>query len=414
MSRRSDPLLRSLTAATVGIVVAFVASSLWSEARLRRLDEAARELAYQIAPRIECLSRVRGTMHGLEDASDAARASLQQRLQSEARACAAGATVMPLLAASDFAGADHQLQRLIVAEADRAARVGPTIVEERVRAERTAIAVHCLAAVVALLGIGMVWLTGRADQRAARAHAAIDDRERRHAVERARELDLFASRVAHDLKAPLSAVAFYISAADGSAISQKGSASISQTVTGAIELVDALLDYARAGSGQELPEAEADVLEVVEHVISSLDVGARCRATIAVAPGLAVACSRGALRSVLANFVRNALEHGIVAGGHEIAVEASLRDGRARIEVSDDGPGVAAELRARIFEPYFRGDAQSKAGLGLGLATVRRIAEQCAGAVGVEPSDRGGARFWIELPAALTRPAASASSSASA
>jgi signal transduction histidine kinase len=397
---RGDPLLRSLTAATIGIVVAFVCSSLWSEVRLRRLDEAARPVATEVAPRIDCLTRTRGALHALERARDDERPLRRDRFEALARTCGAGGAVVGLAATSQYAAADAELERRLRAEAARAARVALAIANERASAEYAAVAVHCLAAVVALLGIGMVWLTGRANERAARTQAAIDERERRAAVERARELDLFASRVAHDLKSPLSAVAFYISAAEGAPMSPQGYASVKQTVAGAIEIVDALLDYARAG-GQRLREAEANVGEVVEHVLSSLDV--RCPVTVDVAEGLVVACPRGGLRSAVANVVRNALEHGIGRGGRRLEVRARRRGPRVRIEVSDDGPGVPVALRARIFEPYFRGDSRSRVGLGLGLATVRRIAEQCAGAVGVEPrSARGGARFWIELPIAET------------
>jgi len=404
-ARPADPLQRSLTLATIGIVVALVASSAWSGLRLRRLDEAARQLAVDIAPQIDCLSRVRGALHAAERAPDAdERARRGARLGELAHGCQVGGLVPAPATTAEFDAADAAMERRIRLVANRAVLIGPAIAEERLRAERAAVGVHCLAAVVALLGLGLVWLSGRSQARAAQAQALADENERRDAVERARELDLFASRVAHDLKAPLSAVALYLNAADGAPLTPHGRASVRQTVAGALDIVDALLDYARA-DGRCVPGGEAEVREVVEHVMSALAMRAHGNVHIDVAADLVVACPRGALRSALSNLLRNALEHGGGARGGLVDLRAERRGGHVRIEVRDDGPGVPEELLPRIFDPYVRGDARSLAGLGLGLATVRRIAESCGGAVGVAPrsSDRGGACFYLDLPVALTR-----------
>jgi signal transduction histidine kinase len=74
-----------------------------------------------------------------------------------------------------------------------------------------------------------------------------------------------------------------------------------------------------------------------------------------------------------------------------------------RIEVSDTGPGVPAELQARLFNPYVRAGSASIPGLGLGLATVRRLADAYGGEVGLDDNPGGGSRFWIELPRAPER-----------
>ena len=68
-----------------------------------------------------------------------------------------------------------------------------------------------------------------------------------------------------------------------------------------------------------------------------------------------------------------------------------------RIEVSDTGTGIPPEIQARIFEPFFSTKAS---GSGLGLPIVHAIVTQHGGAVGVEASPLGGARFWFTLPRA--------------
>ena len=82
----------------------------------------------------------------------------------------------------------------------------------------------------------------------------------------------------------------------------------------------------------------------------------------------------------------------------------SVRPRRASVvfEVEDSGPGVPEDLGDRIFEPYVRGKetAAKKSGIGLGLATVKRLVLAHGGQVGVRRSSSGGALFWFELPRA--------------
>jgi two-component system OmpR family sensor kinase len=81
--------------------------------------------------------------------------------------------------------------------------------------------------------------------------------------------------------------------------------------------------------------------------------------------------------------------------------------GRVRIEVADQGPGVAPEDAERIFEPFFRTDlarVRDTGGTGLGLSIVASIAQAHGGLVGVDPNDGGGALFWVEFPADVDIP----------
>jgi signal transduction histidine kinase len=78
------------------------------------------------------------------------------------------------------------------------------------------------------------------------------------------------------------------------------------------------------------------------------------------------------------------------------------RDGDCvAIEVSDEGPGVPAEMRDRIFDRFVRGDSdRAGGGSGLGLAIVRAVAARHGGDVGVVESDAGGAEFVVRIPLA--------------
>ena len=85
-----------------------------------------------------------------------------------------------------------------------------------------------------------------------------------------------------------------------------------------------------------------------------------------------------------------------------VHVSARARRAFVAFEVEDSGPGVPAELGDRIFEPYVRGKetAPKRSGIGLGLATVKRLVLAHGGDVGVRRSPLGGALFWFEMPLA--------------
>jgi two-component system, NtrC family, sensor histidine kinase HydH len=101
------------------------------------------------------------------------------------------------------------------------------------------------------------------------------------------------------------------------------------------------------------------------------------------------------MTQVLVGLVDNAVE--AVATGGEIKLEVSASDRQIELSVADSGPGVPAELRGRVFEPFFTTRA---AGIGLGLAIARQIVEAHGGSIRVGQSISGGARFSVILPAA--------------
>ena len=96
---------------------------------------------------------------------------------------------------------------------------------------------------------------------------------------------------------------------------------------------------------------------------------------------------------ILFNLLINAIQS-LDGRGGTIRVGASVADGRVRLHVEDDGPGVPPDLRAKIFEPLFTTKAR---GIGLGLAVSRSLAEANSGALDLDDSARG-ARFTLSLP----------------
>ncbi len=87
-----------------------------------------------------------------------------------------------------------------------------------------------------------------------------------------------------------------------------------------------------------------------------------------------------------------------------ISVRAIPGDRRVRVEVEDSGPGIPPGSEQSIFEPYARAPGITQPGLGLGLATVKRIICAYGGTVGVRRAKAGGAIFWFDLPHANAVP----------
>lgn len=103
------------------------------------------------------------------------------------------------------------------------------------------------------------------------------------------------------------------------------------------------------------------------------------------------------LRRLVRNLLDNARRYG---GAARIEVTLALEDGSAVLAVADRGPGVPADERERIFEPFYRarGAAEAAGGVGLGLALVRKIAERHGGAATCEARAGGGSVFKVRLP----------------
>jgi signal transduction histidine kinase len=219
------------------------------------------------------------------------------------------------------------------------------------------------------------------------------------------ELELFANRLSHDIVSPLASTRLSIDAALKTSPSPEARRMLERGIGGierATHIAHGLLEFARAGAHPR-PNERADVRAVVFGVVDELrpladKTGARLDAS--VPDGTAVACDEGLLASAVSNLVRNAINYLDGAGEKRVDVTVENTGPRIKIDVRDTGPGLPPGAEAKLFEPYVRGPDVKRPGLGLGLATVKRIVETHGGAVGVESHAGAGARFWIELPRA--------------
>ena len=102
-------------------------------------------------------------------------------------------------------------------------------------------------------------------------------------------------------------------------------------------------------------------------------------------------------RDALLRAVRNLLDNAF-AVADTVVVEVTQTANGPTISVIDNGPGIPADQRERIFEPFVRLPRSPRSGTGLGLAIARRTIESHGGTITCDPSPSGGARFTLRLP----------------
>jgi two-component system phosphate regulon sensor histidine kinase PhoR len=168
-----------------------------------------------------------------------------------------------------------------------------------------------------------------------------------------------------------------------------------------------LLDLSRLDAGQyRLELRSVPVGPMISQALSAVEPQVAQRSvTVAVAipDALAVRADPKALDHILVNLIDNGVKYGRPEG--TVWVEARPLGEDVRIEVRDDGPGIADKHRSRVFERFYRADpsrSREAGGTGLGLSIVKHLVESMGGEVGVEPNSPHGSIFWLRLRRAST------------
>lgn len=164
-------------------------------------------------------------------------------------------------------------------------------------------------------------------------------------------------------------------------------------------LLDRLLDYVRLEQ-QSVMAQPVELSAVMADVVQDLDSALQQRqAQVDVQPLPTVHGDPVLLRIVLQNFLANAIKFVATGVTPSIQVRSQLRDRCVRIEFVDNGIGIAPEHQGQLFQVFKRlNSLKDFDGVGMGLATCRRIAEMHAGSAGVNSTAGAGSTFWLELP----------------
>jgi len=216
----------------------------------------------------------------------------------------------------------------------------------------------------------------------------------------------FLLSVSHDLRTPLTSIRGYADAirdglVDDPAERNRAGSIIAAEARRLERLVADLLDLARLDAHQfSLNPQHVDARDVVYDAVAGFVPSARdwgLRLEVVRGDPTPADVDPERLAQITANLVENALKYAQSA----VRVGVDRRDGQVEVRVDDDGPGIPAADRDRVFERLYttRGAPGRKVGTGIGLAIVHELAGAMGGDATVEPLEPGGTRFTVTIPA---------------
>jgi two-component system phosphate regulon sensor histidine kinase PhoR len=220
----------------------------------------------------------------------------------------------------------------------------------------------------------------------------------------------FIANVSHELRTPVAIIranaeTLVGGAKDDPQIAGKLIDGVHRNAERLARILADLLDLSRLDAGQyRFERIDVRVQAAAQAAVAVVEPSASQRGItthVDVDVETTVRADAKALDQVLVNLVDNAVKYGQRDGN--VWIRAQPSGDRIRIEVLDDGPGIAPKHRERIFERFYRvdgGRAREAGGTGLGLAIVKHLVESMGGVVGVGAGSPRGTRFWIELPRA--------------
>jgi two-component system phosphate regulon sensor histidine kinase PhoR len=219
----------------------------------------------------------------------------------------------------------------------------------------------------------------------------------------------FVANVSHELRTPLSLIKGYTETLLGGAKEDPETSTrflqiIDKHADRLTFLIEDLLTISKLESGQVIMNLQPTNLhEIAAQVVDDLRVKAAERATQLrneIPEALRIHGDGDRLQQVLSNLVDNAIKYGR-PGGRVVVGARSLHEDIVEAWVADDGVGIPAEARERIFERFYRvdkGRSREQGGTGLGLSIVKHIVQAHGGDVRVESEPGRGSCFYFTLP----------------
>lgn len=233
------------------------------------------------------------------------------------------------------------------------------------------------------------------------------------AVRRLRDLDalktVFLGTASHELRTPATAIGGFANLLTNSwdqfteAQRRDFTERIAANARSLSDVVQDLLDFSLLDRGDlPLPVVPVDLGPLVEGVVDRLApvVGDHV-IDCTTEPAPLVAGAPNGLERVVTNLLTNAVKFS--PSGSTVSVGVRAQDGGAAVVVSDEGPGIPAEERSRVFTRFYRGSGDavlSTRGVGIGLSVVAELVDRMHGTIRLDDAPGGGARFTVWLPGA--------------
>jgi signal transduction histidine kinase len=217
--------------------------------------------------------------------------------------------------------------------------------------------------------------------------------------ERLAAIGQMAGSIVHDLCNPLATISTAAETLSRSGLAPERRRTLLESQLSSVRrmhsMLRELLDFTR-GSYDLKPERHS-LATLVERSVQGVSGHAHGKGVVIenqISPDLFVKADAEHLRRVFENLLTNSIQ--AMPGGGLVSLVAVKLDGKARIDVIDNGPGVPIEIRERLFEPFVSHGKQG--GTGLGLAIAQSIVEAHGGTISLKSTDTPGANFCIILP----------------
>lgn len=237
--------------------------------------------------------------------------------------------------------------------------------------------------------------------------------ERNTELRRLEELrDNLTHMIVHDMRTPLTGIYGFLQTLEvleGASLSDDGREFIARALASTeslVQMVSSLLDVSKMEAGEMRLNRETCRLEIVaREVLGKFGFIRENRSVTLIAPDapMLLEADEELLSRILQNLVSNALKY--TPDGGSIIVALHAEADCVRVTVSDNGPGIPAEYREKIFEKFGQVEARQqrrKFSTGLGLTFCKLAVEAHGGTIGVESEVGAGSTFWFEIP--LTGP----------
>jgi signal transduction histidine kinase len=209
----------------------------------------------------------------------------------------------------------------------------------------------------------------------------------------------FVADASHELRTPLTSVLANLDYLAETLDGDQGDAAASalRSSRRMRRLVQDLLLLARADARRAAPHQPLDLGQVAAEAASELEPVTEGHDLVVDVSRADVDGARDELHRLVLNLMENAIKH--TPPGTRVRTSIGTADpGRVHLIVEDDGPGIPAALRDRVFERFVRGSGDRGGSFGLGLSIVRAVAESHGGTVALDSEEGRGTRFVVTLP----------------
>lgn len=215
----------------------------------------------------------------------------------------------------------------------------------------------------------------------------------------------FTANVSHELKTPLQGIIGSAELIESGMVKPEDMARfighIRKEATRLVALIEDIIRLSQLDEGNEMPNEEVDLLELVQEVLSNLQPAAQAKKiSMTVEGNHVLLCGvRRLLHEIVYNLCDNAIKYNVPDG--KVAIRLEEDEHRTKVVIQDTGIGIASEHQERVFERFYRVDkshSKLSGGTGLGLSIVKHAVQYHHGTIEMKSEEKKGTEIILTFP----------------